>query len=131
MSPGPSRLTSSLVCLPSRASPRIAVAVAIAIAERLWALRGFEQLAGVPVGRLVALAAAQHPDDLGDQLVAVDPLDRRRRRPALGALLDPEMALRHGRDLRKVGDAEHLPVLAQRAQPLPHRLRGLSAHPPL
>src|SRR5829696_7402351 len=110
MSPGPSRFTRSLVRRPRRAVPRIAEAVAVAIAERLFragSLGGLEELAGVAVGGLVAVAAAQHPDDLGDQFVSVDPLDRRARLAAADALLDAEVRLRHRGHLREVGDAEH------------------------
>ena len=75
--------------------PRIAVAVAIAIAREPIsteaALGGLEQLAGVAVGGLVAVSAAQHPHDLRDELIAVDSLDGRRRLPAIDALLDPEV----------------------------------------
>ena len=48
---------------------------------------------------------------------------------ALRALLDPEVAVGHRGDLRQVGDAEHLALGAQRAQPLPDRAGGLAAHP--
>src|SRR3954452_3845802 len=71
-------------------------------------LRRLEQLARVAVRGLVAIGPAQHPDDLGDERIAVDSLDRGHGLPPPGALLDPEMRLSHRRDLREMGDAEDL-----------------------
>ena len=52
--------------------------------------------------------------DLGDQLVAVHPLDRRRAPGRPGTSLgDPEVRLGERRDLRQVGDADHLALGAQ------------------
>ena len=71
---------------------------------------------------------AEHPAELLD--------DRRRprarstrgeRRLASERLLDPEVALGQRRDLRQVGDAEHLARLAERAQPLADGAGGLAA----
>src|SRR5262245_19239812 len=91
-------------------------------------LGGLEQPAGVAVGSIVSLRAAQHPDDLRDELVTVDPLDRRRCLAARDALLDAEVGPRHRSDLWEVGDAEHLSLLAEGAEPLPDRLGGSAAH---
>ena len=84
--------------------------------------RGPEQLPRVAVGGLIAVAAAQHPDDLADQLVALDPLH------AVAVAWPPstlfsirKWACGHRGDLRQVGDAENLALLAEGAQPLPHR----------
>src|SRR5689334_23213456 len=100
------RLTRSLVRRPSRAVPRMAVAVAIAIAGQTSCVRrppsgGLEQLPGVAVGGLVAVVPAQHPDDLGHQRIAIDPLDRRPRLPSRDLLLDPEVSLGERGDLRQ------------------------------
>src|SRR3954451_10128170 len=103
ISRGPRRLTRSFVRRPRRAVPWIAVAVAIAIAGSL-VLRRLEKLPGVLVRRLVAVVATEHPDDLRDQALAVHALDLRDRLAAVDALLDPEVALGHRRDLRQVGD---------------------------
>src|SRR5215218_3259113 len=73
-----------------------------------------EQLTGVTIGRLVPVRTPEHPDDLGDQLVARNPLDGGGRLTPADALLDPEMSLGDRRHLRQVGDAEDLPLGTQR-----------------
>ena len=93
-------------------------AQAAASSSRAWRLGG-----------LVVALGAQHADDLGDQLVAVDPLDRRLRALAAGLLVDPEVRVGQRGDLRQVGDADHLALGAQRAQPLAHRAGRVAADP--
>ena len=50
-----------------------------------------------------------------------------RRLAPIDALLDPEVGCGHRGHLGQVGDAEHLPLLAERAQPLADRPRGVAA----
>src|SRR5439155_5298183 len=86
-----------------------------------------EQLARVAARGLVVALAAQHAHDLGDELVAVDPLDRRLRALAPGLLDDPEVRVGHRRNLRQVCDADELALGSQLAKLLPHRPGGVAA----
>jgi hypothetical protein len=54
-------------------------------------LCGREKLPGVPAGGLVLTASAEHANDLGDQLVAVDPLDPGTGLAAVRPLGNPEV----------------------------------------
>src|SRR5262245_36949849 len=127
----PSRLTSSLVRRPSRAVPVIALTVAVSTGRAYagWRSGRLQQLLRVLARGLVVAIRAQHPDDLRDQLVAGDLLDRGERLSASDALLDPEVALRHRGDLRQVGDAEHLALGAELVQLLADGSSGVAADP--
>src|SRR4051794_6024382 len=82
-----------------------------------------EKLLGVPARPCIGGLRAQHPHELLHHAVALERVDARER----GVLLDPEMRLGQRGDLRKVGDAQHLALFAQRAQPLSHGTCGLTA----
>src|SRR5918997_2790487 len=86
-----------------------------------------QQFLGVAAGGRVGRLRPQHPAELGHHAVALERLDGRERCVGLGRLLDSEVSARERGDLREVRDAEHLPALAERAQPLADRPRRLAA----
>src|SRR5262245_12124573 len=63
--------------------------------------------------------AADHPRDLVDALLRLQPLHGRHRAIRSYRLLDAELGRPPCRDLRQVRDAEYLEVLAERPQPRP------------
>ena len=86
-----------------------------------------EQLLGMPPGARVARIGSEHAAELLHDRALLDPLDAGSGDLPAGGLLDPEVALRERGDLRQVGDAEHLALLAEAAQPFAHRARRLAS----
>src|SRR5437868_10266082 len=72
------------------------------------------------------LLPAEHALDLGLALVVVEPVDARVRRIA-GDLLDAEVTVGDGRDLRQVRDRDDLCAFGEAAQHAADGVRGLTA----
>src|SRR5215208_7068430 len=70
--------------------------------------RGRQQFLRVPACGRVGGLGTEHPAQLGDDAVSLQRLDGRERGVGLRRLLDPEVCAGQRRDLRQVGDAEHL-----------------------
>ena len=64
----------------------------------------------MPARGVIPLARAEHPHELGDNLITAALPDSRARRHGARILGDLEMPLAEGCDLRKVGDAQDLPA---------------------
>ena len=79
--------------------------------------------------RFVRLVAAEHAADLGDNLFALQSLDLRFRLGGGNVLFEPEVSVGERGDLRQVGNADDLAVMAQRPQPLANYPSGVAADP--
>src|SRR5262245_25504771 len=142
---GSRRVTRCLVRRPSLAVPRTAVSADAPLRRdrsagrrrRLavatdgdyppWLASGRgEKLARVALGRASGVVTAEHPADLVDDPLGVEPLDCRPGRLA-SILLQPEVGRGKRGHLREVGDADHLPAAAEVAQALADGTRGVAA----
>src|SRR3954449_3289085 len=90
-------------------------------------LRGRQEFLSVLSSAIVAVLRAEHPHELGDEVVAGQCLDRGARDLSACRLRNPEVAARERCDLRQVGDADDLAALSQRAQALADRSGGRAA----
>ena len=70
------------------------------------------------------LLSAGHPSDLVHPRVALHALDHGSSAAAADLLVNPEMHIREGRDLRQVRDAQHLVVSRQPGQRAPDPIGG-------
>src|SRR5690606_37421769 len=74
------------------------------------------------------LDAAQHARDLLDALGIAEQHERRPGALAVAQLDDTAVTIREARDLRQVGDAQHLARSGQRLEPAPDHLGDAAAH---
>ena len=94
---------------------------------RLLLSAAFQQMCSMFQAGLGQLGPAQHAGDLLGPLRILHAANLGLRAPALLRLLDQKVLIAERRNLRKMGDAQHLLALRQRLQLSPNRLRRPSA----